>query len=282
MARPFIKWNGGKTRLLPEILRRIPDIEGVYYEPFLGGGAVFFALESIGQLRPRDSAMRAVFKPTLSDANAELIDTYKAIRNTPAGVILALDHIAALHLKNPAETFARIRDVVPADLDDKAAVAARMIYLNKAGFNGLYRVNRKGVFNVPFGKKAADFKFFDPDSIREISAALSCTNLDACRYDQIPTPDPGDFVFLDPPYHPISKTADFTKYTADGFTADDQLKLRDWAAGLKQRGVGVLISNSDCDFIRNLYAGWKVEAVEIFRGGGTGKGRKRITELLIS
>jgi len=273
-AKPFVKWTGGKGKLVDQILARIPD-HGTYHEPFVGGGAVFFALHGRHPLQAR-----------LSDANAELIAAYRTIRQDPESLTDVLDHIAARHAADPEKTYYEYRDFSQLSILDDASLAARFIYLNKAGFNGLYRINRSGKFNVPSGKKGPRLKLYDRDNILACSAALQRVSIE-CR-DYITASEEaqfGDSVYFDPPYAPVSATSNFTAYTANAFNAADQEHLRDTALKLKRRGVCVLLSNSTAPLIRELYSGpdWTVEEVEVRRGGGAAaESRKNVAELLIS
>ncbi len=238
------------------------------------GGAVFFAL---GTKHAR-----------ISDANSELIATYRAIRSDPEGVMEMLDHIGALHEADPAGTFERYRGFAGlASLDD-ACIAARFIYLNKTCFNGLYRVNKSGRFNVSIGTKGKQVApvLYDTANILACSAALQRVSVE-CRDFRAACSNTsaGDFVYFDPPYAPVSATSDFTAYTSDGFSAADQAHVRDTALKLKRRGVGVLISNSVAPLIRDLYAGpeWRVEEIQVQRtNAAKNSGRGAVTELLIS
>ena len=240
-ARPFLKWAGGKRQLLPAIRAALPKISRAYFEPFVGGGAVFFDLE------PR----RAV----LSDANAELINCYAAVRDNVDALIRALrGHVY------DRDYYYRIRALSPDSLDEVER-AARTIYLNKTGFNGLYRVNSKGVFNVPFGR----FKnpnICDEPTLRACSARLAgvevrCRPFDAVLDDAAA----GDFVYFDPPYIPLSKTSYFTAYNDLKFDLDDQERLARVFERLADRGVRVMLSNSDVGWVRERYARYAPKSV---------------------
>lgn len=267
-ARPPVKWLGGKTSLLPEILPRLPQKINTYYEPFLGGGAVFFALAAEGRFK---HAM-------LGDSNEELILACSALSGNPDKVIAALRK----HVYEEEHYYA-VRALDPKKLAPHAR-AARFIYLNKTGFNGLYRVNKKGQFNVPFGRYVNPM-ICDEENLRAVSNVLA-------RVDRIALLDfeslvagarRGDAVYCDPPYVPVSDTANFTAYTAGGFGSEEQTRLRDVATRLADRGVHVLLSNSDTPFVRKLYKGWKMEKVRVKRAINS-KGDKRgdVGELLIS
>lgn len=233
-GRPFLKWVGGKRQLLARIHRHLPkELSGTYHEPFVGGGALFF------NLRPE--------KAVLSDANERLIRTYRGVRDD-------VERVVALLRGYPHDKkfFLEARQW-PIDGGTDAEVAAWMIYLNKTGFNGLYRVNRSNVFNVPFGRYVRP-TICDEHNLRACSAALAGVDLRHEGFEAVhERARPGDLVYFDPPYVPLSKTSSFTSYTAAGFGPDQQVRLRDLALALKQRGVQVVLSNSDSKEVRALY-----------------------------
>lgn len=268
-ARPFLKWAGGKTALLPELLKRVPKKYGTYFEPFVGAGALFFALQ------PTDAL--------LNDVNTRLVNTYIGVRDYVANVNGLLNDYAARHCE---DFYYEMRGLSSIDHLGFTGIAAWMIYMNKAGFNGLYRVNKKGGFNVPWGKHAK----YMPDhvNLRACSQALKgfgIENMDFRKFVRTrANSERGDFVYFDPPYAPLSETSDFTSYTKDKFGPDDQRDLRDLALELKAAGVHVLLSNSAAPSIYKLYArGFKIEQVQARRNiNSKGNGRGAITELLIS
>ncbi len=237
--RPFLKWAGGKTNLLPALLAHVPSRFGTYFEPFVGGGALFFALVRWGRIG------RAV----LSDINAELIDTYRALKHEVEAVIEHLDTYP-----HEAEFYYALRARNPWTMP-LAERAARMIYLNKTGYNGLYRVNKRGQFNVPFGRyKRPNYKDFD--NLRAVARALQGVALRVQSFEAVlEQAQPGDLVYFDPPYDPVSKTARFTQYHASGFGRAEQQRLAEVFRALVARGVYVLLSNADTPFIRSLYQG---------------------------
>ncbi len=231
--RPFVKWAGGKRQLLPELLRYVPERYGRYFEPFVGGGALFF------ELRPPAAL--------LTDVNERLIRTYRGVRDDVARVIELLDSYP-----HDEKFFYELRDV-NIDTQTDADVAAWFIYLNKVGFNGLYRVNRKNRFNVPFGRHKNP-TICDYATLRACSLALSKAELEVADFEAaVAQAEAGDLVYFDPPYVPLSVTSSFTSYTSAGFGPASQVRLRDLALGLKQRGVHVLLSNSSAAFVRDLY-----------------------------
>jgi DNA adenine methylase len=261
--RPFLKWAGGKRQLLAELLRHVPRSYGRYLEPFVGGGALFFAL------RPR----RAI----LADVNERLIRAYKGVRDN-------VDDVVGLLRSYPYEPgfFYRMRDV---DIDARsdAEVAAWFVYLNKAGFNGLYRVNRRNKFNVPFGRYTNP-TICDEVALRACSAALAGTELLTLDFEVVcARAKPGDFVYFDPPYVPLSTTSSFTSYTSHGFGPEQQTRLRDAARALKERQVNVLLSNSSAPLVRHLYAdGFESLEVSATRAvNSKASGRGALIELVI-
>jgi DNA adenine methylase len=267
VARPFVKWAGGKASLLPEILSRLPKTIKTYYEPFVGGGAVFFALAAENRFQ----------RATLNDINEELRDTYAALRQNVGGVIACLEKHAKQHGKT---YFYGVRAHAVRNLESRAA---RLIYLNRTCFNGLYRVNKKGGFNVPFGDYANP-TICDELNLRAVSTVLQGVDLLSSDFEKSTVnAKRGDAVYFDPPYAPLSETANFTAYSKGGFGADEHERLRNLAEKLIGRGVHVLLSNSDTPFVRNLYRGFKLEKVQARRNiNSKGDKRGKINELLIS
>lgn len=232
-VRPFLKWAGGKRQLLPELLAQAPASFGTYFEPFVGGGALFFAL------RPR----RAV----LADTNERLIRTYRGVRDSVEEVIRLLRRYPY------EETFFYQLRAIDIDACPDQEVAAWFIYMNRACFNGLYRVNRENRFNVSFGRYTNP-TICDADSLRECARVLRDVSLEVADFaDATRTARRGDFVYFDPPYVPVSITSSFTSYTADGFDGIDHERLRDAALAMKRRGVQVLVSSSSAPIARSLF-----------------------------
>ena len=278
MTKPFLKWAGGKGKLAPLIAERVGR-ESIniarYHEPFLGGGAVFFALHEAGLVRDT----------SLADSNAELIGTYQAVRDDVEGVIAALGALSRkyLPLDSSKRTFFYydIRDRRRPRLP--ATKAARLLFLNKTCYNGLYRVNSKGHFNVPHGRYVRP-TIVDAERLREASATLAGAKLRAEDFaEACARARPGDFVYLDPPYQPLSATSAFTKYTGADFGFADQERLRDTFDELTARGVPALLSNSSHADIHDLYRDYEMERVPMGRAiNSNGRGRAPIDELLIS
>ena len=262
-GRPFLKWAGGKRQLLSSLLQLAPRNVSTYFEPFVGGGALFFALQ------PK----RAV----LADVNERLIRTYKGVKNDVEEVIRQLKGFP-----HKPEFFYRFREE-DIDAGTDADVAAWFIYLNKTGFNGLYRVNRDNRFNVPFGRYVNP-TICDKDTLRACSAALAKAELVVADFASVvEEAGRGDFVYFDPPYVPLSATSSFTSYTSHGFDHEGQKRLRDTARKLKKRGVRVLLSNSSAPSVRDLYADGfditEVSATRLVNSKATARGA--IVELLI-
>ncbi len=268
--RPFLKWAGGKAQLLPALLQKVgglPEFNG-YHEPFLGGGALFFALSRKGVLEAR--------RVYLSDSNASLIEAYEVVRDELERLIERLE----VHRDRHDEAhYYRVRAEVPGD---PVARAARMIYLNKTCFNGLYRVNSKGLFNVPMGRYVRP-SILDRSNLEAVSRALRGVELLAASFETtLDRAREGDFVYFDPPYHPLSETSSFTSYDRNGFGPADQERLADVVAGLSRRGVHVLLSNSATGFIESLYARFKLESVTAARTiNSRGSSRGAVREVLV-
>lgn len=237
--RPFVKWAGGKRQLLPVLTESAPKDFDTYHEPFVGGGALFFALVAAGRVQ----------KAVLSDNNLRLVRTWRAVRDSVDEVMARL-----AEMPNTLEFFTATKKVDIDAATEDAAVAAWFIYLNKTGFNGLYRVNSRGIYNVPYAYRETA-NVCDRPTLRQASQALQGVEILHAGFDAVAERAvAGDFVYFDPPYVPLSTTASFTAYTRDGFTLADQARLRDVAAQLKARGVHVLLSNSSADAVRELYA----------------------------
>lgn len=236
-AQPFIKWAGGKRRLLDRIIPLVPSSFRNYYEPFAGGAALFYAVSG--------RAGRAY----LSDTNLELVLTYQVIKEQPEALIKRLKRYATRHSE---ESYYQVRRAAP---KDPVEVAARFIYLNRTCFNGLYRVNkRNGAFNVPFGTHKNP-NIVQEQNIFACHAQLRRAKAKVTHHDFRSLgrrPQAGDFVYFDPPYHPTDERS-FTSYTREDFNEDDQADLRDYARELHERGVFVMISNSQTRYIESLY-----------------------------
>lgn len=240
--KPFLKWVGGKRQLLKDINQFIPKIYSNYYEPFIGGGALFF------NLKPKSAH--------INDANSQLIMSYKVIKSDVDQLVEILkyhennnskEYYLKLRAMDRSENFKQLSDVEK---------AARLIYMNKVGFNGLYRVNKLGYNNVPYGKYKNP-SIVNQDLLREISSYLNENNILITSQDYnlaVENVSVNDLVYFDPPYHPINETSSFTSYHKNGFTSDDQILLKKKSDELIQRGAFVILSNSSTDFIKDLYS----------------------------
>lgn len=264
LPRPFLKWAGGKGQLLNQYLPYFPQAYNTYYEPFLGGGAVFF------HLRPQQAV--------LTDINPELVNVYCCVRDRVEPLIQLLMHHQERH-GDPY--YYQVRAEVP---ENRVARAARLIYLNKTCFNGLYRVNSQGMFNVPIGRYQKPM-ICQPDLLRAASRTLQGCQIAIKPFETVLEQADGekDFVYFDPPYHPLSQTSNFTAYSQFTFGPQEQIRLRDTFTILAQRGVKVMLSNSDCPFIRELYQDFPIHAVVASRAINSNPQRRgKISELLIT
>jgi DNA adenine methylase len=252
--RPLLKWAGGKRQLLTALRRHYPVTFHRYIEPFVGSGAVFFDLYGSGRLEGRAAR--------LIDLNPDLIGCYRAVRDQTEAVIAALDELEQEHRARGSACYYEVRDrrFNPVRLALRGSrgpqgsaqppygpdLAAMFIYLNRTGFNGLFRLNRRGEFNVPAGRYA-DPRICDRDHIRAVAAALSAggVSLECTPFEQaLADARAGDFIYCDPPYAPLSRTASFAQYTAGGFGAGDHARLQEAVVGAALRGAIVLVSNS--------------------------------------
>lgn len=235
-----------------------------YYEPFLGGGAIFF------HLQPQ--------RACLMDINPELVNVYQQVRDNVEPVIERLQQHQALHCK------AYYYDVRSHHYGTPIERAARLIYLNRTCFNGLYRENSRGHFNVPMGRYKNPC-ICHADLLRSVSQTLQQVCIEEQPFDAIVdrVTRPDDFVYFDPPYYPLSATSKFTSYNRYAFTEADHVRLRDVFATLARRGIPVMLSNSDCPFVRDLYAGFKIHTISAIRAiNANTQKRGKITELLIT
>lgn len=263
-AKPILKWAGGKTQMLGELMPRVPKTYGRYIEPFFGGGALFFSL------KPENAI--------IADSNPELINMYLQVANNVDDVIEYLQKY-----ENTSEMFYEVRSLDWQTLP-KAEAAARTIYLNKTCFNGLYRVNRSGQFNTPFGKYKNP-KICDVDALRLASEALRKADILCGDYKLVLEhyAQPGDFVFLDPPYLPISENSDFKRYTKEQFYEDDHVELAKMIGSLHERGCYVILTNSNHPLVHQLYEQYKIEVIQTKRHischGDTRKGEDVIVTI---
>jgi len=243
--KPFLKWAGGKTQLLPHLHKYAPITFNKYIEPFIGGGAMFFSLNAENSI--------------ISDSNEELIITYQQVQSNVDQVI---NHLQTF--RNEEKFYYEVRQLDPIDLE-LSFRAARLIYLNKTCFNGLYRVNKKGQFNVPYGK--GNGNFIHKEVLQNASEFLQNTVIQLGDYLTVlnQRAEPGDFIFLDPPYYPVGKHSDFKRYTKEFFYHEDQVKLKEEFDRLVKLGCYVLLTNSDHEVILDLYSEYEIKIIETKR-----------------
>lgn len=257
-----LKWAGGKTQLLSQLRPLYPKRFNLYLEPFVGGGAVFF------NLQPDDGV--------LIDSNFELINFYQVVKNNLDEILQDLEK----H-KNEKDYYYKIRSLDPEQMGSIER-ASRFLFLNKTCFNGLWRVNKKGKFNVPFGRyKSPNFR--DEENLSLVNIALQNAEIICDDFSTVMEYTvPGAFVYLDPPYHPLSSTANFTSYTKDSFGEEDQRRLAKVFRELDAKNCNVMLSNSDTKFIRGLYKDYDIRVV-FARRMINSKGTKRgpIKELVV-
>ncbi len=264
--RPFLKWAGGKGQLLDQLRPLLPRTPWRrYFEPFVGSAALFFAL------RPAEA--------TLSDVNRELVDCYLAVQKHVEPLVRALQE----H-EYDEELYYQVREQDPAGLELPQR-AARTIYLNKTGYNGLYRVNKSGRFNVPFGRYTnPGFRSADSlENLRACSRALQSAKIAVRDFGQVVRhARKGDFVYFDPPYVPLSDTADFTSYAAGGFGPSEQQRLAEIVDELSAAGVLVMLSNSDTPAVRALYQRYRIDVVTASRSiNSRANGRGKVREVVV-
>jgi DNA adenine methylase len=270
-VKPVLKWAGGKRQLLEPILsfvdRAFPHRIEKYYEPFAGGAAVFFALVSRGKFA----------EARLSDMNADLIRVYSALRDDADSVVVELQKL--LDLGHSEEVYYKVRDKRPTKV---SARAARLIYLNRTGYNGLYRVNRSGDFNVPFGRYKTP-RILDKPRLLAAAEALQGVELAVEDFEEsCKAAKRGDFVYFDPPYVPVSKTASFAAYHSKAFDLAEHERLAKTFARLSKRGVSLLLSNSDTPATRELFSAFDTKTVHATRAiNSNGAQRGAVPELLV-
>lgn len=241
ISQPFLKWAGGKTQLLNELIKRVPAKYNVYFEPFIGGGALYFAI--------------APDEAVIADINDDLVNAYLVVRDNPDELLEALSKY-----KNEKDFYYSVRSQDQNKLSEVER-AARLIYMNRTCFNGLYRVNKSGQFNVPF----ANYKnpnFIQTDRILAASEVLQNTDVHKAGFDKVlAEAKAGDFIYLDPPYYPKDVYSDFKRYNKEQFHTNDHERLAELYNELTERGCLVMLSNSDTPFTRELYKKWRVDTV---------------------
>ena len=264
--RPILKWAGGKRSLVPRILKELPDSIETYYEPFVGGAAVFMALAEAKRFK------RAV----ITDKNAQLINLYTVVRDD---LVKLLKRLEALQERTSEDDYYEIRAQAGGT---KIERAARLIYLNKTGYNGLYRVNSKGGFNVPYGRYKRP-KIYDPERLMAAALALQDVTIRVADFEEIcGEARRGDAVYLDPPYLPVSKTASFSAYHSDAFGLAEHERLAKAFGKLLKRGVRAVLSNSATPETRALYQTFKCSDVAVRRPiNSVASRRGAVSELLV-
>ena len=274
---PFVKWAGGKTQLLDRLDKLIPKAFDRYFEPFLGGGALFYHL-----------ARNRQFIAYLSDINQELINVYEVVKSNVEELIDVLTVYKKEYYKAPENFYRELRDRFDTENRSSIEKAARLITLNKTCYNGLYRVNSNGRFNVPMGRYKNPI-ICDSKNLRNASLILGSLESHLYREDYrkilANKTQEGDFVYLDPPYNPMTSTANFTGYTGAGFTKNDQECLAKIFKDLDTRGCKILLSNSDTEYVKELYAEYAKNILQVtVRRNINSRASKRLghTELLIS
>ncbi|MGB7440870.1 MAG: DNA adenine methylase [Coleofasciculaceae cyanobacterium] len=271
IVRPFLKWAGGKRQLLPEIKKYVPSKYKTYYEPFLGGGAVFFGLQ------PK--------KAVINDSNSELINCYEVIKDSLDELI---DELRIHKGKHEEIYYYALRELdrsrTYTKKYNKVQRAARIIYLNKTCFNGLFRVNSHGQFNVPFGRYKNP-NILDEAVLKAVNKYLNSNKISIFNkdFEQVTVDaQEGDFIYFDPPYDPISSTASFTGYDVNCFDREEQKRLKDLVDELTRRSCKILLSNACTDFILELYSAYKIEEVSAKRSINSNALRRgKITEVLV-
>lgn len=263
-TRPILKWAGGKRQLLPVLLPRIPRTFKNYYEPFFGGGALFF------ELRPK--------RAFLNDINLELVNFYSVVRNRAS--LLEKDLTELIEADGFTEAaYYKVRESLPPTLVGRAS---RFLYLNKCGFNGLYRTNRAGKYNVPWRRSERPIDF-DWPNIRAAARILRGSIFGSTDFEHaVKAAGEGDLVYLDSPYAPVAATS-FTAYDKAGFRYSDHVRLQKCVLGLKKRGCHVIVSASDCPAMRQVWKGFEIQTVQARRNvNSKGTARGAIGELVIT
>ncbi len=267
--RPVLKWAGGKRQLLPALINNMPDHFKGYYEPFLGGAALLTSLYSLGKIG----------SCIISDTNRDLFNLYVNIRENPQKLI---DELNNLKFKNRKEDYYEARNLFNST-EDPLIRSVLFIYLNRHGYNGLYRVNSRNEFNVPFGRYNNPSMPSAENILAMAQILQSCTLLNSDFEIAVSDAESGDFVYFDPPYMPLNRTSYFTSYTSSGFTMEDQKRLAGIFRELTKKGVYVMESNSSSSFIRELYDGFDFLELNARRNINTmGAKRGNVKEILIT
>lgn len=266
-----MKWAGGKMQILECLIEQMPDKFNNYYEPFVGGGALFLSIKPTNAI--------------INDLNAELINIYKCIKDTPEALIqaiYALDSVThnELYFLENRERF----NYKLANGEMDVECASLMLWINRRCFNGLYRVNKKGLFNVGYNSRNA-IKTVDFDNIREISKYLNSNNIQITNLDfekSCESVSEGDFVYIDSPYIPISNTANFTSYCKEGFDMEDHIRVLNMAKELDKRGAYVMLSNNDTEIVRNMYKDFNIKSIDVARSINSKGDKRKGKEIIIT
>ena len=273
-ASPLLKWVGGKTQILGPVLENFPKTHNRYFEPFIGGGAVFFRLGNP--------------KSVISDINPRLINFYQHVASHPEGLIKEVSALGQLFMgtaKPQEEVFYELRHRLNEEQPVSVVAAALFLVINKTAFNGLYRENKKGDFNVPFNKFKAVPSFFDEDNLRRASRLLKTASISVSDFaDATSEATEGDLVYFDPPYVPMSITSRFTSYSSGGFDEKEQKELLETAIGLRGRGVSVVLSNSYSGWVLENYESNGFRVLEVFASrnvAARSSSRTKVSEALI-
>lgn len=276
-AKPFIKWVGGKGKLVPELVARLPKQFGNYFEPFVGGGALFLSLKQSNKI---SSAL-------INDINSKLISTYIQIQKNPNKLINLLKEIETeyknLSYEEQKKYFYQIRRKYNDEVLDDIYTAAYLIFLNKTCFNGMYRENSKGQYNIPFGDQKNP-TICDKENILNVCECLKDTKITNKSFEEaVSVCKKGDFVYFDPPYYPTNITSNFTSYHKNCFGPKEQEQLRDVFVKLAEKGCLVMLSNSNTSFIENLYKGYHFSQIYAARSiNSKGDKRGKVKELIIT
>lgn len=275
VAKPFLKWAGGKGQLFEQFMPLYPRTFDGYHEPFVGSAAVYFHLFNLVTAGKLKAALERV---RLTDANEELINCYAMVRDDVDVLIRAL---ARHRERHSSSHYYAVRADSPATLSREER-AARLIYLNKTCYNGLYRVNRKGEFNVPMGSYKNP-SIYEADELRQVSRALQKTEIHAADFREVRRwASAGDFVYFDPPYHPLTTTSSFTNYTDQAFGEQEQRDLAQVYRDLDRRGCKLMLSNSWTPFIIDLYGGFRLVEVKATRAINSNPNKRgKISELVV-
>lgn len=262
-AKPILKWAGGKTSLMPQLVKHFPPKFERYIEPFFGGGAVFLGLPQHTQ-------------SIVNDVNSEITNFYEVVRDQPEKLMKAIDELGCRYSE---KFYYQVRMMKPRSALQKAA---RTLFLNKTCYNGLYRLNSRGEFNVPFGKRERLPRLYDSQNILTVSRKLKKTAIWNADFEKvIEEAGKGDFVYCDPPYEPLSSTSSFNAYTGKGFTKDDQVRLFEVCCRAVQRGAKIAVSNSASPFVKKLFQDWELVSISCRRSiNSKGDRRGQIQEVL--